>query len=201
MGPRFHCAVCPSWLVEISLFSQDPMLMLDPFYRDLCIQCEGLASTASGVGGTHTADHIMMKVCQCQDISSGGLCSLTCIPQIPLPLASSEVEFVSRRARDRWTQRDFTAVSGGIETPITRTPARSPSPTNETVYGGGGQVASGRTTANVMVRDSLDHGVQCRGCNEWIMGRRYQCANCPSEPVPYNLVSLAFSLRRVQSSH
>lgn len=39
VGPRFHCAVCPSW--------------------DLCIQCEGLSATGNG---SHTADHIMMKV-------------------------------------------------------------------------------------------------------------------------------------------
>lgn len=39
VGPRFHCAVCPSW--------------------DLCIQCEGLNATGNG---SHTADHIMMKV-------------------------------------------------------------------------------------------------------------------------------------------
>ncbi len=64
------------------------------------------------------------------------------------------------------------------------------SPTNETVYGGAAsQPAQQRSNINVMVRDSLDHGVQCRGCNEWIMGRRYQCANCPSDPVPYSLVS------------
>lgn len=39
VGPRFHCAVCPSW--------------------DLCIQCEGLGAAGDG---QHTADHIMMKV-------------------------------------------------------------------------------------------------------------------------------------------
>jgi len=39
VGPRFHCAVCPSW--------------------DLCIQCEGLGAPGDG---QHTPDHIMMKV-------------------------------------------------------------------------------------------------------------------------------------------
>lgn len=42
---------------------------------------------------------------------------------------------------------------------------------------------------NVSQRDALDHGVRCGNCNEWIMGRRYQCANCPSDPVGFNLVS------------
>lgn len=41
VGPRFHCAVCPSW--------------------DLCIQCEGVTAAVTGTG-SHTADHIMMKV-------------------------------------------------------------------------------------------------------------------------------------------
>lgn len=42
VGPRFHCAVCPSW--------------------DLCIQCEGI-HMAGGDGSGHLSDHIMMKVC------------------------------------------------------------------------------------------------------------------------------------------
>lgn len=41
-----------------------------------------------------------------------------------------------------------------------------------------------------MVRDSLDHNTRCANCNEWIMGRRYQCANCPSVPETYSLCSI-----------
>lgn len=37
--------------------------------------------------------------------------------------------------------------------------------------------------------DSLDHRSRCNGCSEWILGKRFQCANCPSEDA-YNLVSL-----------
>jgi hypothetical protein len=40
------------------------------------------------------------------------------------------------------------------------------------------------------IRDDLDHNARCANCNEWIMGRRYQCANCPSEPTEYNLCSI-----------
>ncbi|KAK4688499.1 hypothetical protein P7C73_g1605, partial [Tremellales sp. Uapishka_1] len=145
VGPRFHCAVCPSW--------------------DLCIQCEGVASS---VNGNHTADHIMMK--------------------IPLPLESAEVELVSRRARDRWFQQDLNTVAAAR--PQSGGSSRSSSPTNETIYAGGqSQAPSNQNTSVVSlpIRDALDHGVRCRNCNEWIMGRRFQCANCPSDPVAYNL--------------
>ncbi|GMK56642.1 hypothetical protein CspeluHIS016_0304820 [Cutaneotrichosporon spelunceum] len=160
VGPRFHCAVCPSW--------------------DLCIQCEGVGATGDG---SHTPDHIMMK--------------------IPVPLASSEVEVVSRRARDRWFQQDSSTVAAAPS-------SRSSSPTieAETVYAPafrtsvrGPSSVSGpprpnqvRTTPRaapvVGIHDGLDHNARCANCNEWIMGRRFQCANCPSDPVPYNLCSI-----------
>ena len=127
VGPRFHCAVCPSW--------------------DLCIQCEGIAGVGSEAG--HMADHIMMK--------------------IPLPLASSEVEVVSRLARDRWFQQDSDTVAGKS--------LRSSSPSGDILY-----------AANVRA-DGLDHQCKCDGCSKPIMGRRYQCANCPSLPYGFNLVS------------
>lgn len=88
--------------------------------------------------------------------------------------------------------------------------SRSSSPTidAETVYapalrgsvrgvsgGTGGRQSHGRSTPStrapvVGIRDGLDHNARCASCNEWIMGRRFQCANCPSEPVPYNLCSI-----------
>lgn len=164
MGPRFHCAVCPSW--------------------DLCIQCEGLGAPGDG---QHTPDHIMMK--------------------IPIPLATAEVEAVSRRARDRWFQQDSSTVAAAATTSMS---SRSSSPTidTETVYAPGGgrglghvsgrgstpsatSATSGTTRATVLtIRDDLDHNARCANCNEWIMGRRYQCANCPSDPHPYNLCSI-----------
>ena len=117
-------------------------------------------------------------------------------PQIPVPLANSEIAAVSRRARDRWLQQDASAVS------VIQSRSRSASPTNETVYAGGGTVRSGvrsgvsanrvrqRTMIPATPRDPLDHGCRCGNCNEWIMGRRYQCANCPSDPQAFNLVRL-----------
>lgn len=95
--------------------------------------------------------------------------------KIPVPIAATQVEAVSRRAREQWT-RDSAAASP-------RSPARSLSPSNETIY------ASGRVNS----LDSLDHRCRCRGCNEWILGKRYQCANCPSYPESYSLVSSKLS--------
>lgn len=130
----------------------------------------------------HTADHIMLK--------------------IPLPLATQQVQRISHRAREQWTHQDSNHVASvppiervdetsreprRIETPH---PLRSPSPTNETVYGGPGQRvevsnAARRSTAR---QNSLDHAVPCDACQSRVMGVRYQCANCPSDPVGYNLV-------------
>lgn len=125
--------------------------------------------------------------------------------QIPIPLASAEVELVSRRARDRWFQQDSTTVAASFS-PDPGASSRSSSPTNETIYAGtttpaaNGNttpVSNGGTTGvlprpvlNIVTRDALDHGARCGSCNEWIMGKRFQCANCPSDPVPYNLVRL-----------
>lgn len=107
-----------------------------------------------------------------------------------MPLANSEIAAVSRRARDRWLQQDSSAVTANGAR------SRSQSPTNETIYaGGGGTIRSGgsrpapRPPQRNAPRGALDHGCRCNNCNEWIMGRRYQCANCPSEPESFNLVS------------
>nr|XP_031862268.1 uncharacterized protein CI109_002233 [Kwoniella shandongensis]KAA5529340.1 hypothetical protein CI109_002233 [Kwoniella shandongensis] len=153
VGPRFHCAVCPSW--------------------DLCIQCEGLHTTAID-GSGHLPDHIMMK--------------------IPVPLPSSEIEAVSRRARDRWFHQDRGVAVASSETPL----SRSSSPTNDTVYAptapalrdAGTPTPSRINGITTSTRDVLDHGMRCVNCNEWIMGKRYQCANCPSNPDGYNLCSI-----------
>jgi hypothetical protein len=166
---------------RVSFVSQDAHCS-----RDLCIQCEGVAVSADSSG--HTADHIMMK--------------------IPIPLASAEVEAVSRRARDRWFQQDSTTVAAagvGVGVRAGAPSSRSSSPTNETVYAAATsrgidaasaatnevqtiQTAQAAQVVSITARDALDHGCRCRNCNEWIMGKRFQCANCPSEPEPYNLV-------------
>ncbi|WVO22726.1 uncharacterized protein IAS62_004060 [Cryptococcus decagattii] len=160
VGPRFHCAVCPSW--------------------DLCIQCEGI-HTAGGDGSGHLFDHIMMK--------------------IPVPLPTSEIEAVSRRARDRWFQQDRTVATSGGD-PISslsrsyHSRSSSPAGDNSTLYAPTAirardpSPSPSSQTVNVSQRDALDHGVRCGNCNEWIMGRRYQCANCPSDPVGFNLCSI-----------
>lgn len=75
-------------------------------------------------------------------------------------------------------QQDWNAVNGGEG-------SRSPSPTNETVY-----APAANPRALPTPRDTLDHKMRCSHCSERILGRRYQCANCPSEPRGYNLVSL-----------
>ncbi|OWZ68671.1 hypothetical protein AYX14_00879 [Cryptococcus neoformans] len=161
VGPRFHCAVCPSW--------------------DLCIQCEGI-HMAGGDGSGHLSDHIMMK--------------------IPVPLPTSEVEAVSRRARDRWFQQDRTVATSGGDPLVSSLSqpyhSRSSSPIgdNSTLYAPTATRVRNASPlppsqiVNVSQRDALDHGVRCGNCNEWIMGRRYQCANCPSDPVGFNLCSI-----------
>lgn len=92
-------------------------------------------------------------------------------------MASSEVRQVSRRAREQWAQRDSTVVRAAGDIMDENFPVRPPSPTTETVYGGATQRSS-----------PLDHGTTCRSCRSPIVGERYQCANCPSEPQSYNLV-------------
>lgn len=109
--------------------------------------------------------------------------------KIPLPLANNEVEAVSRRARDRWYQQDSNTVAAASIHPGS---SRSSSPTNETVYAGGTRHSGSSPVPPPRIdtaRDALDHQIRCNNCNEWIMGKRYQCANCPSDPVAYNLVS------------
>ncbi|WWC91357.1 uncharacterized protein L201_006300 [Kwoniella dendrophila CBS 6074] len=143
---------------------------------DLCIQCEAVVMEVNGT--SHTADHIMMK--------------------IPVPISSHEVDAVSRRARDRWFQQDRT-VTASISSPFVgdgETSSRSSSPTNDTVYAP--TTSRHRDVAapppqqiiNVTSRDALDHNLKCGNCTEWIMGRRFQCANCPSDPEGYNLCSI-----------
>ncbi|OCF31344.1 hypothetical protein I317_01200 [Kwoniella heveanensis CBS 569] len=155
VGPRFHCAVCPSW--------------------ELCIQCEGIAVSGSD-GSGHAADHIMMK--------------------IPVPLPNHEVEAVSRRARDRWFHQDRTVATAASFGQV-NDETRSSSPTNDTVYAptisrvrGPSPLPPPSQVINIPTRDSLDHGVRCGNCNEWIMGKRYQCANCPSLPQAFNLCTI-----------
>jgi len=45
----------------------------------------------------------------------------------------------------------------------------------------------------------LGHNCRCSGCNAYINGSRYQCANCPSDPVAFNLVRSSFYLTPFRS--
>nr|XP_019047774.1 hypothetical protein I302_04391 [Kwoniella bestiolae CBS 10118]OCF26704.1 hypothetical protein I302_04391 [Kwoniella bestiolae CBS 10118] len=136
---------------------------------DLCIQCEAVVLEVNGT--SHTADHIMMK--------------------IPVPISSTQVDAVSRRARDRWFQQDRTVAAGTISGDGEAS-SRSSSPTNDTVYAPTTNRDRLQTppTVAITTRDALDHALRCGNCNEWIMGRRFQCANCPSDPEGYNLCSI-----------
>ncbi|WVW79051.1 hypothetical protein I302_101014 [Kwoniella bestiolae CBS 10118] len=138
-------------------------------YKYLCIQCEAVVLEVNGT--SHTADHIMMK--------------------IPVPISSTQVDAVSRRARDRWFQQDRTVAAGTISGDGEAS-SRSSSPTNDTVYAPTTNRDRLQTppTVAITTRDALDHALRCGNCNEWIMGRRFQCANCPSDPEGYNLCSI-----------
>lgn len=112
--------------------------------------------------------------------------------QIPLPLASSEVRQVSRRAREQWAQRDSTVVQAANDILDENFPVRPPSPTTETVYGG--------VTPQRIQINPLDHRTACCSCRATIVGERYQCANCPTEPQPYDLVFDHVASQAVDSS-
>jgi len=131
---------------------------------DICSNCEsaGLPGnlTAEEDGG-HDSSHIMIK--------------------IPFPVDSAKVEIVSRRAIQRWTDRDAPSLGhGGEDQPSRR---RS------------GSVESDRATALITGREGgrnnerSAHGLNCRACGNSIVGVRYQCATCPSHPSAFNLCS------------
>lgn len=104
----------------------------------------------------------------------GGHDSSHIMIKIPYPLASTEVENASRRAISLWDRRDR---------PGLRNRARSASPDARTVIGNNMMNGSSRT----MQQDNYDHSLPCSDCGRNIVGVRYQCASCPSHPLPYSL--------------
>ena len=108
--------------------------------------------------------------------------------KIPLPLPSHKLDQISERARDMWLHEDPTLLMRGD---LSTHPTRSPSPDNETIYGGAVPPPRVANPGKKRPRrkDTLDHGLACRGCDNGIRGRRFQCLNCPSDPTGYNLVS------------
>nr|GAT46432.1 predicted protein [Mycena chlorophos] len=102
------------------------------------------------------------------DSSDGGHTSSHISIKIPYPLETDEVEQASRRANNLWQGRD--AASVGLQ-PLLVPKANS--------------VISGyaRTIISSGSRPpDNDHHMYCNGCGGNIVGVRYQCANCPSQP-------------------
>ncbi|KAF8967728.1 hypothetical protein BDZ97DRAFT_1802982 [Flammula alnicola] len=112
------------------------------------------------------------------DSADGGHNSSHILIKIPYPLETTELQNASRRALHLWTGRD--AASVGFSAP--RSKAESEISYARTMVGSGSN------------RDGLshspdDHRLFCNGCGHLIIGTRYQCAHCPSQPSAYSLCS------------
>ncbi|KAG8970166.1 hypothetical protein FRC05_000687 [Tulasnella sp. 425] len=127
---------------------------------DICQNCESAGlpgNLTTNTEGGHDSSHIMIK--------------------IPYPLDSAEVAIASRRARVLWSERDAATIDATTKRITPRSRSNSVDSSYATTV-----VATGRREPN-----PLDHHVKCNGCNTNIVGPRFQCANCPSYPVSYNL--------------
>ncbi|KAH8120065.1 hypothetical protein DFH11DRAFT_1739314 [Phellopilus nigrolimitatus] len=123
---------------------------------DICSNCEaaGLPGNLDADDGGHNTSHIMIK--------------------IPIPLNSSKVQTASRRARQLWTGRDLLYVQ---RTPSGRVRADSLREADTvTIIGSGSKHARGSRCD----RKALDHRIACKGCNQSIVGVRFQCATFPA---------------------
>lgn len=85
---------------------------------------------------------------------------------------------MSRRARSRWVEQDAGTIAAQSTADSLR--ARSPSPTDGTVYAG--EVAADERDA------SSDHLIACSACGINIRRIRFECVNCPTLPSAYSLV-------------
>lgn len=132
---------------------------------DICSNCEsaGLPGNLTSPDGGHDSSHIMIKV--------------------PFPLTSSEVDQASRRALLLWTGRDgpnlqsVRGVQGDSVGSIGSGGSPSGDPYADTVIGLNGAAATDGPHGGMQ---KMDHGINCKGCRNNIMGVRYQCACCPS---------------------
>ncbi|KAG8899112.1 hypothetical protein FRB99_006936 [Tulasnella sp. 403] len=128
---------------------------------DICQNCESAGlpgNLTTATDGGHDSSHIMIK--------------------IPYPLDSTEVAFASRRARVLWSGRDAATIDAMTKRITSRSRSNSIDSANATTV-----IASARRGE----QNAMDHMMKCNGCNGQIMGVRYQCANCPSFPMSYNL--------------
>ncbi|KAL5537219.1 hypothetical protein ACEPAF_1042 [Sanghuangporus sanghuang] len=127
---------------------------------DICQNCEaaGLPGNLDADDGGHNSSHIMIK--------------------IPIPLNSNKVQTASRRARQLWQGRDAPNVQRSLADSLNDADGM-------TVIGSNGRGHNGAPShsralsRNGEVR-SMDHHILCKGCNQSIVGTRYQCACCPS---------------------
>jgi len=124
--------------------------------------------------------------------------------QIPYPVEPSKVQEVSHRAMARWKGGDAEHVGVGHLHPGVHHARHHGSRSRKSSFDG---------TVRLSDTDSmggLNHGVRCDSCSQvwpsllsapacWVMkliaimlkmivGVRYQCGNCPSIPLPFNLV-------------
>ncbi|KAG2110370.1 uncharacterized protein F5147DRAFT_690339 [Suillus discolor] len=110
------------------------------------------------------------------DSSDGGHISSHIMIKIPYPLETTEVQTASRRAIHLWTGRDAAHV-------LTASHSKPGS-----VYSSYAQTVVGsRHARSALDGESLNHHLSCKGCNQTIIGTRYQCATCPSSPTAYSL--------------
>jgi hypothetical protein len=134
----------------------------------------------------------MMKVRPHLSCSSRRSMAMLLKLQIPVPIPTAEVDAVSRRARSRWIEQDSGTVAAQSSAESLR--ARSPSPTEGTVYAGGAAASaignnSPAEQSRIVAGVNDDHRTSCNACGMGIKGTRYECVNCPTLPASYNLVS------------
>ncbi|THH11311.1 hypothetical protein EW145_g737 [Phellinidium pouzarii] len=127
---------------------------------DICSNCEaaGLPGNLDADDGGHNSSHIMIK--------------------IPIPLNSSKVQNASRRARQLWSGRDAPNVH---RTFSTNNHSRADSLRDiDTVTVIGCDSNRSRRLSHNHGKTLLDHHITCKGCNQNIVGVRFQCGSCPA---------------------
>ncbi|KAH9056729.1 hypothetical protein EDB87DRAFT_1779625 [Lactarius vividus] len=129
---------------------------------DICSNCEtaGLPGNLDASDGGHSSSHIMLK--------------------IPVPLNMHEVQNVSQRAHGLRHGRDSNNLRGVSPLKHSSPGSISSLSANTVSYGNG---------AGTDIEDDYVHLQICNGCDEPIIGVRYQCLNCPSKPSSFNLCS------------